>query len=104
MIGKISALLFALFALLLINGSTLAEEKWKALDEAVIEKIAEERGKSPRALFELEGDLELFLFTLLAGISGFISGYFWRKFLDEGEGIPAGRGALYQAERAERKG
>ncbi|MFN4132542.1 MAG: cobalamin biosynthesis protein CbiM, partial [Caldimicrobium sp.] len=52
-------------------------------DEAVIEKLAEERGKKSKPLFELEGDLELFMFSLLFGISGFAAGYYWRKLFSE---------------------
>jgi len=59
------------------------EEKWRALDEVVIEKIAKERGKDPKPFLELEGDLILFVFSLVSGIAGFIIGYFTRKLFFE---------------------
>ncbi|MCS7199568.1 MAG: hypothetical protein RMI74_01625 [Thermodesulfobacterium sp.] len=60
------------------------EGKWKGVDEAVIEKIAKERGVIPKEpLFSLEGDLELFAFSLLSGGSGFVAGYYWRKLIGE---------------------
>jgi len=78
---------FLIFLISLTKGSFLLaeekEEKWKGLDEAVIEKVAEERGRKAQSLFELEGDLELFVFSLFSGISGFIAGYYWRKLLYE---------------------
>jgi len=59
------------------------EEKWGALDEVVIEKIAKERGKEPKPFLELEGDLILFVFSLVSGIAGFVIGYFTRKLFFE---------------------
>jgi hypothetical protein len=59
------------------------EEKWRALDEVVIEKIAKERGKDPKPFLELEGDLLLFVFSLVSGIAGFVIGYFTRKLFFE---------------------
>jgi|GEM_PF-1166053 cobalt/nickel transport protein len=59
------------------------EEKWRALDEVVIEKIAKERGKDPKPFLELEGDLILFVFSLVSGIAGFVIGYFTRKLFFE---------------------
>lgn len=60
------------------------EERWKGVDETVIEKIAKEKGVSPKEpLIPLEGDLELFVFTLLSGLSGFTAGYYWRKLTEE---------------------
>lgn len=102
MIRKISIFFLVLLTLVIFGSSTSAEEKWKALDEAVIEKIAQERGKEPKALFELEGDLELFLFTLLAGASGFVAGYFWRRFVDEKEDTSFDRGVLSKTEGIKR--
>lgn len=59
------------------------EEKWKGIDEAVIEKIAEEKGRAPKSIFNLEGDTELFVFSLFSGLAGFITGYYWRKLVSE---------------------
>lgn len=83
---KIIFLFFFLF-LFTAQFSFTNEGKWSGLDEVVIEKIAEEKGKKPKPLFELEGDLELFIFSFFFGISGFISGYYWRKILSEKKGV-----------------
>lgn len=70
-----------------LTGFSASEEeegKWKGVDEAVIEKIAKERGINPKEpLLPLEGDLELFAFSLLSGCSGFVAGYYWRKLIGE---------------------
>lgn len=66
------------------SSSEEEEGKWKGVDEAVIEKVAKEKGVSPKEpLISLEGDLELFAFSLLSGLSGFVAGYYWRKLLSE---------------------
>jgi ABC-type cobalt transport system substrate-binding protein len=58
--------------------------RWAGVDEAVIEKIAAEAGRTARPLwFELEGDLALFLF-LCAGIAGgSVLGYCFRMIFVE---------------------
>lgn len=66
-----------------INLGFSEEGKWGGLDEVVIEGIAKAKGREPKAFLELEGDLELFAFSLFFGISGFIAGYYWRKLLSE---------------------
>ncbi len=61
------------------------EEKWKGFDEAVLEKLAKEHGREVKESFiTLEGDLELFMFSLLSGISGFVVGYYFRRVFAEG--------------------
>lgn len=77
------------FALALLAAPARAEEaepaRWSGLDEAVIEKLATEAGRTPRPVwFELEGDLALFLF-LCAGIAGgSVLGYCFRMLMVEG--------------------
>jgi ABC-type cobalt transport system substrate-binding protein len=58
--------------------------RWAGVDEAVIEKMAAEAGRTARPLwFELEGDLALFLF-LCAGIAGgSVLGYCFRMIFVE---------------------
>ncbi len=77
---------FSLIFFTLSLGLSLATEeaKWQGLDEAVIGKIASEHGREPKESFlALEGDLELFMFSLLSGLSGIVVGYYLRKFLVE---------------------
>lgn len=54
---------------------------WSGIDETIVEKVAEENGRSAWTPFinTDQGDLLLFVF-LLAGIAGgFIVGYCWHK-------------------------
>jgi len=57
-----------------------AKEKWTGIDEAVIEKYATDQGRAAaEPLFNVEGDMLLFLFTMAGAIGGFIIGYQWHK-------------------------
>ncbi|MCS7298691.1 MAG: hypothetical protein RMJ37_01860 [Spirochaetia bacterium] len=60
------------------EGLPVEEESWGALDEIVIEKYAEERGKKPGPAIPLSGDLILLSFSLFSAIAGFLIGYFSR--------------------------
>jgi hypothetical protein len=63
----------------------IEKHEWSGLDESVIEKYAEESGRTPsEPLLPVEnGDLLLFLFTTGGFASGVISGYIWRKLFAE---------------------
>ena len=76
--------LLLLFAgLMLTVSKPVAEEqkeKWAGIDEAVIEKYATDKGREASApLFNVEGDMLLFLFALAGAAGGFIMGYYWHK-------------------------
>ena len=76
-------LLLVLF-LALLSGIAIAEEvkkeKWAGIDEAVIEKYATDKGReAAEPLFNVEGDMLLFLFALSGAIGGFVMGYYWHK-------------------------
>jgi len=70
-------------------GAALAEEpkeKWAGIDEAVIEKYATEQGReAAEPLFNVEGDMLLFLFTVAGAIGGFVMGYQWHKVFVAGK-------------------
>ena len=55
-----------------------AEEKWKGVDETVIEKYAGERGMQKKCFLNLEGDTQLFAFLAAGAAGGFAAGYFFR--------------------------
>lgn len=56
------------------------KEKWAGIDEAVIEKYATDKGReAAEPLFNVEGDMLLFLFALAGAIGGFVMGYYWHK-------------------------
>jgi len=56
------------------------KEKWVGIDEAVIEKYATDKGiQAADPLFNVEGDMLLFLFALAGAIGGFVMGYYWHK-------------------------
>jgi hypothetical protein len=61
-----------------------APARWSGIDESVIEKVAAAAGRAPRPLlFDLEGDLALFVF-LCAGIAGgSVLGYYFRVLFVE---------------------
>ena len=57
---------------------------WPGVDESVIEKVAAEAGRTPRPLlFEMEGDLGLFLFLCAGIVGGSIFGYCFRMLFVE---------------------
>jgi ABC-type cobalt transport system substrate-binding protein len=60
-------------------------EKWKGVDDAVIEKFAQQHGREPKEpLINTDtGDLLLFVFLLAGAIGGFIAGYYWRVLLEQ---------------------
>lgn len=69
---------------------------WSGIDETIVEKVAEEHGRSAWTPFinTDQGDLLLFVF-LLAGIAGgFILGYFWYKLFVKKEGIVDAKGSI----------
>lgn len=59
---------------------SLAPRPWTGVDEAVVEKIAEEHGRSakPPLINTDQGDLLLFVFLVGGAVAGFIAGYYWR--------------------------
>ncbi len=72
-------------ALMVFTASTAFAEKWKGLDETVVEKVAEEYGRSAvePVINTDQGDLLLFVFLLAGVIGGFVAGYFYRKLMAE---------------------
>lgn len=65
---------------------------WQGLDTE-IDAYAEKSGASPGSpLFELEGDLPLFMFALAGTAAGFILGYNWRRLFKEKEGLQKDKG------------
>ena len=78
------SLLMLLFGLLLLSGVVLAEEpgkeKWVGIDESVVAKYANDKGReTAEPLFNVEGDMLLFLFALAGAFGGFVMGYYWHK-------------------------
>ena len=57
-----------------------AEKKWTGVDESVVERYAEEAGRSAWKPFinTDQGDILLFVFLVAGVIGGFIIGYYWR--------------------------
>ena len=65
--------------------TAFAEGKWKGVDETVVQKVAEEHGRTPRTpiINTDQGDLLLFVFLGAGAIGGFAAGYFYRKLIAE---------------------
>ncbi|MEW6713597.1 MAG: cobalt transporter [Nitrospirota bacterium] len=82
--------LFTVFLLLtscfLLPTSALAADKWGGVDESVVEKYAEEHGRTAREPFinTDQGDLLLFVFLLAGAVGGFAGGYYWRMLTEKG--------------------
>ncbi len=78
-------LVFFIFMPQLSLSSEKADEKWKGVDEAVIEKFAKEHGREPKdPLINTDtGDLLLFVFLIAGAVGGFIAGYYWRVLLEQ---------------------
>lgn len=81
-----SAFLVFLITLTLLGAVSLqgADDKWKGVDEAVVEKIAKEHGREARGplIPTGDGDLLLFFFALAGAAGGFAAGYYWRKLTE----------------------
>ncbi len=58
---------------------------WIGVDEAVVEKFAQEHGRHAWTPFinTDQGDLLLFVFLLAGIFGGFVLGYFWRMLFVE---------------------
>jgi hypothetical protein len=58
---------------------------WRGVDESVVEKYAEEHGRTPgEPLINTDqGDLLLFMFLTGGGVGGFAAGYYWRTLMED---------------------
>lgn len=67
--------------LLLWSRPVFCESKWVGVDEAVVEKLAAEANRPPRASWipTDQGDLLLFVFLLAGVAGGFVGGYYFRE-------------------------
>lgn len=81
----VKIILILLIFLSLTGQFAFAQNKWRGVDEIVIEKVAEEHGRTAWAPFinTDQGDLLLFLFLLAGAVGGFVIGFFWRKLFIE---------------------
>jgi cobalt/nickel transport protein len=53
--------------------------EWEGVDAAVVEKYASDLGQEARPpLFDLKGDLQLFVFAVAGAAGGFLAGYCWK--------------------------
>ena len=75
----ITGFCFALVLTMLL-GLGNAETKWPGVDDAVVNKFAEEAGRPAREPFLDfgEGDIQLFLFLIAGSVGGFVAGYYYR--------------------------
>lgn len=86
-------LVLVLLGLLCGGGVVQAEEKqkWPGVDEAVVEKVAQQHGRPAREplINTDQGDLLLFLFLLAGAAGGFAAGYYWRLLMEQRRCPPA---------------
>jgi len=61
------------------------EEAWGGVDCVVIQKFAAAAGREAREPFinTDRGNLILFVFALTGAVSGFTTGYYWRRLITE---------------------
>lgn len=71
--------------LFVLNFFALAPRPWIGVDEAVVEKIAQEHGREakPPLINTDQGDLLLFVFLMAGVVAGFGAGYWWRMLIAE---------------------
>ena len=62
-------------------------EKWRGVDETVVERFAKEQGREARepVIDTDKGDLLLFLFLAAGAVGGFAAGYYWRTLVERRE-------------------
>lgn len=81
---------------ILIVASALHNDSvWDGVDVAVVGKYATELGRQPWTPFiNVQGDLQLFVFTVAGLVGGLLIGYHWRDlFGSEAGAARGGRGA-----------
>jgi hypothetical protein len=80
--GITCLILLATCYLLLATAVCAAE--WPGVDESVVEKYAEEHGRTAREPFinTDQGDVLLFMFLIGGIIGGFAAGYYWRMLTE----------------------
>ncbi len=60
-------------------GTALPESKWPGVDEAVVQRFAQEANRTPREPWiRIDGDLLIFVFLLAGAAGGFVGGYYFR--------------------------
>lgn len=85
--GKIFVICFFLILFLLFStphlSLVIASEKWKGVDESVVEKFAKEYGREAKdpLINTDQGDLLLFVFLLAGAAGGFAAGYYWHVLI-----------------------
>ena len=82
------AVLVVAFLLITQNSilvTAVSAAAWGGVDESVVEKYAEEHGRSAREPFinTDQGDLLLFVFLLAGVVGGFAAGYYWRELTEK---------------------
>ena len=74
----------AILLLLLVATAPIAAGDWKGVDEAVVEKVAQEHGREAKEplIDPGDGDILLFVFLLAGAAGGFAAGYYWRMLTE----------------------
>lgn len=79
--------------LLLVVTAALRSSAWDGVDVAVVGKYASDLGREPQTpLINVQGDLQLFVFTMAGLVGGFILGYRWRELFGPGNEGERARG------------
>lgn len=69
----------AALVLLIAFSALVTNSAWDGVDVAVVGKYSTDLGRQPWTPFiNVQGDLQLFVFTVAGLIGGFVVGYYWR--------------------------
>lgn len=70
---------------LVVVSAMRTDSVWEGVDVAVVGKAATDLGREPwTPLINVQGDLQLFVFTVAGLIGGFAMGYYWRLLFGDG--------------------
>ena len=81
----IRTLVIVICAHIVLAATPSFAQKWKGVDETVVQRVAEEHGRAPVTpiINTDQGDLLLFVFLGAGAIGGFAAGYFYRRLIAE---------------------
>ncbi len=85
--------------ILIVASALHADSVWDGVDVAVVGKYAIELGRQPWTPFiNVQGDLQLFVFTVAGLVGGLLIGYYWRALFGSEAGSDRDRGKASEGE------
>ncbi|MDO8691163.1 MAG: hypothetical protein Q7R39_14330 [Dehalococcoidia bacterium] len=85
--------------IVIVASALRPDSKWDGVDVAVVGKYATELGHQPWTPFiNVQGDLQLFVFTVAGLVGGLLIGYHWRDLFGSETGSASGGGGAKEGE------